>query len=101
MAQDKRVAIRLNSDEFEKLQKSGQVYGLSAGQFLKKTALDIRLRKPVFTHEESLAILNELAKQGTNLNQIAAKINAGAQVPNEEFSRILKGYGEIWRSLQK
>lgn len=101
MAQDKRVAIRLNKDEYEKLEKSGQVYGLSAGQFLKKTALDIRLRKPVLTFDESQQVVRELSRQGNNLNQIAKELNEGGQVAPDEFQRVLKGYAELWRLLQR
>lgn len=98
---NKRVAIRLNEKELTKLEESAKVYGLSVGKFLKKTALDVRLRKPVFTHEESQKAIRELSAQGRNLNQIAKHLNEGGQVPAEEFQRILKGYAEIWRLLQK
>jgi hypothetical protein len=101
MTQDKRVAIRLNQNDYEKLEKSGQVYGLSAGQFLKKTALDVRLRKPLFSDEIGRAILLELTRQGSNINQITRKINSGELPNNVELNRILKGYGEIWRLLQR
>jgi len=73
--QTDHIQFRVNNQEYKKLKTSGETYGLSVGQYSKKIALNSRLKKPYFSHEDTKNILVEISRQGNNLNQIAKKLN--------------------------
>lgn len=108
MTQDKIITIRVNEKEKEKLEQSGQNYGLSAGRYLKRKALNLPLLKPKFDFETGRKILLELSAQGNNLNQIARRLNQMNILDNleldkleKQFEEVEERYKNIWLSLHE
>lgn len=107
MNQDKRIALRLNAEEYQKLTTSAETYGLSVGRYVKKIALGSHLRKPIFSQEIQQQVIHELNQQGKNMNQIARYVNthndgsadwAGLK---RNLEIMQENYGAIWQLLQK
>lgn len=80
----------------------------------KKLAQKSHLKKPYLEHDQAKALLLELSKQGTNLNQIAKKLNQFDRMDNQDkeliealrytygvLAQAQKGYKELWQQLQK
>lgn len=108
MTQDKIITIRLNEKEKDKLEKSGQNHGLSAGRYLKKKALDIPFVQPVFDFETGRKIYRDISLQGVNINQIATRLNSISNLSESELINLMskleeidEGYQKIWQSLQR
>lgn len=112
--QTKTVQFRLHEDQYEKLKQSAETYGLSPSLYVKKMAQQSRLKKPYFSHEETKTIILELSRQGTNLNQIAKKLNQldsnGSHDPKllealrytyGVLAQAQKEYQTLWQQLRK
>jgi len=74
--QTKYIQFRLSEEQYNKLKISGETYGLSPNLYAKKLAQKSHLKKPYLEHDQAKALLLELSKQGTNLNQIAKYCNS-------------------------
>ena len=107
MNQDKRIALRLNENEYQKLATSASTYGLSVGRYVKRIALGSHLRKPLLSHEAQQAVIRELSKQGANINQIAKYVNThndgsiDTQALAHNLDVMREEYGKLWQLLQK
>ena len=112
--QTKYIQFRLSEEQFNKLKISGETYGLSPNLYAKKLAQKSHLKKPYLEHDQAKALLLELSKQGTNLNQIAKKLNQFDRMDNQDeeliealrytygvLAQAQKGYQELWQQLQK
>lgn len=95
----RRIEIRLTQHEERLLLERSQERGLTLSDFLRSTALDVKPRIIQATPERAALIrgLAELAKIGSNLNQIARAMNrqhaAGnpISVPTEVITHALYG----------
>ena len=107
--QTKYIQFRLSEEQYNKLKISGETYGLSPNLYAKKLA-----QKSHLEHDQAKALLLELSKQGTNLNQIAKKLNQFDRMDNQDkeliealrytygvLAQAQKGYKELWQQLQK
>ena len=112
--QTKYIQFRLSEEQYEKLKISGETYGLSPKLYAKKLAQKSHLKKPYLEHDQAKSLLLELSKQGTNLNQIAKKLNQFDRMENQDkeliealrytygvLAQAQKGYQELWQQLQK
>ncbi|MEB7792193.1 plasmid mobilization protein [Enterococcus faecalis] len=112
--QTKYIQFRLSEDQYKKLKISGETYGLSPNLYAKKLAQKSHLKKPYLEHDQAKSLLLELSKQGTNLNQIAKKLNQFDRMDNQDkeliealrytygvLAQAQKGYKELWQQLQK
>mgnify|MGYP004701014879 CR=1 FL=1 len=114
--QTKTIQFRVTESEFDKLKKSGAVFGKSASLYTKDLALKSRLKKPKFDHQIASEILLELSRQGNNLNQLTRKVNRMSATDPElfftdfqaeltqlsgEVARLREEYQQICRRLQK
>lgn len=112
--QTKYIQFRLSEEQYEKLKISGETYGLSPNLYAKKLAQKSHLKKPYLEHDQAKSLLLELSKQGTNLNQIAKKLNQFDRMDNQDkeliealrytygvLAQAQKGYKELWQQLQK
>lgn len=67
-------------------------------EYLVRAILD----KPVMNTEGIKAVLPQLGKIGSNLNQIARKLNENGYIDYKgELSSALKGCDEVWQSLKQ
>jgi len=112
--QTKYIQFRISEDQYDKLETSAKTYGLSPNLYVKKLAQKSHLKKPYFEHEQAKQMIIELTRQGTNLNQIAKKLNQIDQSDLESkeliealrytygvLAQAQKGYKELWQQLQK
>ena len=106
--QTKYIQFRLSEEQYNKLKISGETYGLSPNLYAKKLAQKSHLKKPYLEHDQAKSLLLELSKQGTNLNQIAKKLNQFDKELIEALrytygvlAQAQKGYQELWQQLQK
>ena len=102
--QIKRINFRLNELEYEKLSQSAKTYGLTVSNYAKRLALKSKLRKPYFSARTTQKMILELTRQGTNLNQIARKLNQGdplAPAMLAEIKQMQEVQRQLWRQLQK
>lgn len=112
--QTKYIQFRLSEEQYNKLKISGETYGLSPNLYAKKLAQKSHLKKPYLEHDQAKSLLLELSKQGTNLNQIARKLNQFDRMDNQDkeliealrytygvLAQAQKGYQELWQQLQK
>lgn len=112
--QTKTIQFRISEDQYEKLKTSAETYGLSPSLYAKQIAQNSRLKKPYFPHEQAKQLALELTRQGTNLNQIAKKLNQlnVSETDQKELVEALrytygvlaqtqKEYNQLWQQLRK
>lgn len=75
----KQVNFRLTDDEVLTIQQKANLACLSVSAYCKKMALDGRVKAPVITPDIARIILPEIAKIGSNINQVARKLNQNNQ----------------------
>ncbi|WP_412095185.1 plasmid mobilization protein [Alloprevotella tannerae] len=102
------VSFRINDLQFEKLSLSASTYGLSIGQYAKQMALKSKLKTPYFNDDDAKKLLIELTRQGTNLNQIARRLNQNPLANTDDLKEakaVLKeareAYRNLWLQLRK
>ena len=78
------AAFRLSDSERQVLKDRIKNSGMSSQEFLLRSSLE----RPIMNVEVFQALLVELRKQGTNLNQIAKACNSGRQMDAAESSYI-------------
>lgn len=112
--QTKYIQFRISENQYDKLKTSAKTYGLSPNLYVKKLAQKSHLKKPYFEHEQAKEMIIELTRQGTNLNQIAKKLNQldRSDLENKELIEALrytygvlaqtqKEYQALWQQLRK
>ncbi|WP_452953848.1 plasmid mobilization protein, partial [Streptomyces sp. NPDC004290] len=85
----KYIQFRLSEEQYNKLKISGETYGLSPNLYAKKLAQKSHLKKLYLEHDQAKSLLLELSKQGTNLNQIAKKLNQFDRMDNQDKELIV------------
>lgn len=77
------AAFRLSDSERQVLKDRIKNSGMSSQEFLLRSSLE----RPIMNVEVFQALLVELRKQGTNLNQIARACNSGRQMDAAESAK--------------
>lgn len=72
-----RTCVNFTNQEYTSIQKIKHHTGLSFPKILKNNLFQKKLEFTPFPHEESIKLYEQLRRIGTNLNQIAKKVNAG------------------------
>jgi len=85
--------LRLTSDEWLAIEKKLKETGMTFSKFALSSMLSRRIRLPI-----ERELLAELAKQGNNLNQIAAKLNSSESLDGVGL-RILADANTILRGI--
>ena len=83
MPQNARIPIRVSADEKSDLKNLAKKTGLSVSEFIRRSALGKEIDPAIIIPEVNRATYSELSKIGTNLNQIAAKLNQD-QMPDRD-----------------
>lgn len=93
-----KVTFRLSDSELEALNGLVKNSGYNTQQFLTRAIFESK----VVNKESLYSILNELRKQGVNLNQIARACNAGnQQYETERIEDALRSLRAIWQYLRR
>jgi len=93
----KSVLVRMTEEEFEKIEKKSYKSKLSKQDYILKSSLD----KEILVIEGIQDLVIQLSKVGTNINQIARKVNTG-EIDDCSFQLdgIGKELSEVWQLLK-
>ena len=98
---DKIISFRVDKDDYKLIKEKIEKSGVSQTEFLKNACLGIEIiDKTLLKKEASIKqVLNSnISVMGSNLNQIARKINSGAlSINNDDKKNIF----EIGKELKK
>ena len=93
---DTTLTIRLTKAEKERIERNAKRAGRSITDYLVLLSLEM----PIHVAEDVKPLLIELKRIGNNLNQITAKINAGA-FRSYNFEDMIDGQKKIYKQLLK
>lgn len=102
---DHWISFRVTSAEHFLLIDKANRSGMSAGEFARSRVMRgiARKKKTGKTNEtfgdHASALLLELRRQGTNLNQIAHHCNRHQIPPPPELSTVIASLQELWRKV--
>ena len=96
---DRQLHIRLDEDEFNKLEEQAKLRRTSTAKFCRDKLLYGNIQIAKTNNIEHVKLLNELHKIGVNLNQLAHRANKGETLSNlvDEFLANFKAF----KSLKK
>lgn len=96
-----QINFRVTETEHERLQEMANNLNISVPNFCKKTAQKKQMKSPKINREGALEIAKELRKIGTNVNQIAKKLNQniGVETSKLELENVKQELKKIWQSL--
>lgn len=96
-----RFECRMSPREAAVLDRSARRAGLSKSDYVRSLVdgRTVHLLQLNIDGERFDALLHELKKSGTNVNQIARRLNRGDKVVPEEFSAMLAEHREAARKV--
>lgn len=76
-----KITVRFSEDEYDQLNFICEVLGITYSQYLRRAALTRRIEHPTiyatFSDNAAQQLTGQMGKIGSNLNQIARKLNSG------------------------
>ena len=100
MAEQKKtrnqIHFRLTAEEATKIELNAATVRLSPSAYAKKQALEGKVKSPVITRDIGESIFSELGKIGSNINQIARKLNMDDEVLASEFREVKAELDNLW-----
>ncbi len=93
-----QIKFRISDPELEKAQKETKILGTTVTEFAKITFLNRVPITVLLSNEEAKAIMLQLQRIGTNLNQIARHLNSGIR---EGFHRELNELTEQVNTIRQ
>ncbi len=98
MNKTENLTVRLSLEEREKIQKKADKANRKITTYIRETALDKTLHeKPP---DEFYRILWNLDKIGTNINQIAMKVNTYNYLDEKELKKAISDLEKITNGLR-
>lgn len=96
-----RFELRLSPSEAATLDRSARRAGLSRSDYVRSLidGRTVRLVQANIDAERLDALLHELKKQGSNLNQIARRMNRGERIAPDEFAAMVEEHREAARKV--
>lgn len=96
----KQLHIRLDEDEFNKLEEQAKLKRTSVAKFCRDTLLYGNNQIAKTNNIEHIKLLNELHKIGVNLNQLAHRANRGEVLSNlvDDFIENFKAFKALKKS---
>ena len=94
----KRIQInfRLTEIEDKRLKLNAFRAGLTPSMYAKKMAIEGKVRPQLIDPESAKEITSQLAKIGSNVNQIAKKVNSGNTAEKEAIVAIVSSLNDLW-----
>lgn len=78
---NRKITVRFSEDEYDQLNFICEVLGITYSQYLRRAALTRRIEHPTicatFSDNAAQKLTGQMGKIGSNLNQIARKLNSG------------------------
>ena len=76
-----KITVRFSEDEYDQINFICEVLGITYSQYLRRAALTRRIEHPTiyatFSDDAAQKLTGQMGKIGSNLNQIARKLNSG------------------------
>ena len=98
------VNVRLSDDEWEQLSIICELLDENRSKYIRRRIFTGRIPRPVFQYAldeaTSKAVTGQLGKIGSNLNQIARKLNSGEQVNHQMTDAIGNCLSDISMTLR-
>lgn len=97
---DRQLHIRLDEDEFNKLEEQAKLKRTSTAKYCRDTLLYGNNQIAKTNNIDHVKLLNELHRIGVNLNQIAHRVNKGEVLGNlvDEFLDNFKAFKTLRKS---
>ena len=96
------IKTRLDDEEYDSFIRQCETYEISQSEMIRKAIFGMEIHPVIKVNAvspELLDVFNELIRQivkvGTNLNQIAHRLNAGGSASDSAFKEIRKCSGEL------
>ena len=78
---NRKITVRFSEDEYDQINFICEVLGVTYSQYLRRAALTRRIEHPTiyatFSDNAAQQLTGQMGKIGSNLNQIARKLNSG------------------------
>lgn len=91
-----QINFRVTDEEYAILVHKAEEAGLSPTMYAKKQAVNGKVKAPIITKDIGQLILPEISKIGSNVNQIARKLNQGGTPLLSEFKEIQAEFETLW-----
>lgn len=98
----KGIRIKVKVDDYERIKKAAQVKNLSMSAFLRSlvdASIDDVRNRPSIDSQHLSELIYQFKKIGSNINQIAKKLNSGDNDVSERF--VLQQLLIIQRTLKE
>ena len=95
-----RLAMRLTSSEKRAIEAMAAAAGMSASAYIRSAALGNGYEPPQVDANELNELLHQIKKLGTNMNQIAYRLNRSDVVTHDEISAALGRHKEAALRLE-
>lgn len=93
----KTISFRVTDEEYAILEEKIKESGLSKQEYYYRSMYSMKIVNTDGLKE----VVPQIKKVGTNINQIAKKMNSGDYVSNRDFEEIRKEFEEVWQSLKQ
>ena len=98
-----KISFRLSDDEYEHLSIVCEALGITYSQYLRRAALTVRIDRPVvqitLDKNTTQKLTAQLGKIGSNLNQIARKLNSGDDGNQKILDAIADSMSDLHQRL--
>ncbi|MDO9482338.1 MAG: plasmid mobilization relaxosome protein MobC [Hydrogenophaga sp.] len=100
LIRDRQLHIRLDEDEFSKLEEQAKLKRTSVAKYCRDSLLYGNSQIAKTNNIEHVKLLNELHKIGVNLNQLAHRANKGEALANlvDDFIDNFKAFKALKKS---
>ena len=96
-----QLNVRLSPEELEQIRDDAQLSGVTVGAYVRQVMLDAEIprqsRRPNVEVKSLATVLSNLSKIGSNLNQIARKVNSYITFDTKQLEQHL----EVLKILQR
>ena len=94
----RRTTVRFSESEYIRIKKEAHLSGESLPLLLKQSFFRGKKLKLLFDEETRHWVCRELRRIGTNVNQIARKVNSGAlEGWHSEFEKVVESISDLQR----
>lgn len=91
-----QINFRLTEIEDKRLKLNAYRAGLTPSMYAKKMAIEGKVKPQLIDPDEAKEITSQLAKIGSNVNQIAKKVNSGDTAEKKAIVTIVESLNELW-----
>ena len=92
------IGVWLDEAEYQHLQKQQKITGLSVSALVRKSILDVEIRRR--PPETYAALLRELSAIGNNVNQIAYWANVHKGISKAEIAETIGLIQQAWKLVK-